>query len=109
MAPSDGIPRLKLLAHLKFALKGCLAASVCYVIYNSIAWPGSSTALTTCLMTALSTIGSSRQKQVLRFAGALVGGFPIGMGAQIFILPHLDSITGFTVLFIVVTLWLPGS
>ena len=59
--------------------------------------------MTTCLLTALSTIGASRQKQILRFAGAIVGGFVIGMGSQIFILPHLDSIGGFTVLFMVVT------
>jgi multidrug resistance protein MdtO len=89
--------------HLKFALKGCLAASLCYIIYNSIDWPGISTAVTTCLLTALSTIGSSRQKQVLRFAGAIVGGFLIGMGSQVFILPYLDSIAGFTVLFVFVT------
>ncbi|MBV8052494.1 MAG: FUSC family protein, partial [Acidobacteriaceae bacterium] len=85
------------------ALRGCLAASACYIIYNAIAWPGISTAVTTCFFTALSTVGSSRQKQVLRFGGALVGGFLIGMGAQIFILPYLDSIAGFTVLFIAVT------
>jgi multidrug resistance protein MdtO len=91
------------LGHLKFALKGCLAATACYVIYNAIDWPGISTAVTTCLLTALSTIGASRQKQVLRFAGAVVGGFVIGMGSQIFILPHLDTITGFTILFILVT------
>jgi uncharacterized membrane protein YccC len=29
----------------------------------------------------------------------LVGGFVIGMGAQVFILPYIDSIAGFTVLF----------
>jgi multidrug resistance protein MdtO len=91
--------------HLKFALKGCVAASLCYILYNAIAWPGISTAVTTCLLTGLSTIGSSRQKQILRFAGALAGGFLIGMGSQIFILPYLDSIAGFTVLFIVVTLF----
>ena len=61
--------------HLRFALKGCLAASSCYIIYNAIAWPGISTAVTTCLLTALSTIGSSRQKQFLRITGAIVGGF----------------------------------
>src|SRR5271166_5468515 len=33
--------------HLRFALKGCLAASSCYVIYNALAWPGISTAVTT--------------------------------------------------------------
>jgi multidrug resistance protein MdtO len=91
------------LDHLKFGLKGGLAASLCYIIYNAIAWPGISTAVTTCLLTALSTSGSSRQKQVLRFAGAIVGGFFFGMVAQIVILPYLDSIAGFTVLFIVVS------
>ncbi len=89
--------------HLKFALKGGLAASLCYIIYNAIAWPGISTSVTTCLLTGLTTIGASRQKQVLRFAGAIAGGFVFGMGAQIFILPHVDSITGFTILFVAVT------
>ncbi|HTF65269.1 MAG TPA: FUSC family protein, partial [Edaphobacter sp.] len=91
------------LDHLKFGLKGGLAASLCYIIYNAIAWPGISTAVTTCLLTALSTVGFSRQKQILRFAGAMVGGFLFGMGAQIVILPHLDSIAGFTVLFVAVS------
>jgi multidrug resistance protein MdtO len=89
--------------HLKFGLKGCLAASLCYVIYNSIDWPGISTSITTCLLTALSTVGSSHQKQVLRFAGAIGGGVVAGIGAQVFILPGLDSIAGFTLLFVVVT------
>jgi multidrug resistance protein MdtO len=113
LPPLDDTRQSKILApdaltnpeHLKFALKGCVAASFCYILYNAIAWPGISTAVTTCLLTGLSTIGSSRQKQILRFAGALVGGFLIGMGSQIFILPYLDSIAGFTVLFIVVTLF----
>src|SRR5262249_16070882 len=89
--------------HLRFALKGCLAASICYVTYNALEWPGISTAVTTCLLTALSTIGSSRQKQILRICGALVGGFVIGMGSQIFILPGIDSIVGFVIVFIGVT------
>jgi multidrug resistance protein MdtO len=89
--------------HLRFALKSCLAASLCYVLYNALAWPEISTAVTTCLLTALSTIGSSRQKQILRIAGAAVGGFVIGMGSQIFILPYVDSIAGFLVLFALVT------
>ena len=89
--------------HLKFGLRGCIAASLCYIIYTSVDWPGISTAITTCLLTALSTVGSSHQKQFLRFAGAIVGGVVVGMGAQVFILPYLDSITGFTLLFVVVT------
>jgi multidrug resistance protein MdtO len=88
--------------HVKFGLRGCLAASLCYLMYNSLFWPEISTAVTTCLLTALSTIGASRQKQILRFAGALVGGLGIGMGAQMFILPYIDSIGGFMVLFVTV-------
>lgn len=88
--------------HLKFALKGCCAAGACYIIYSGVDWQGISTAVTTCLLTALSTIGSSRQKQVLRFGGAVMGGFVIGLGSQIFILPHLDSIFGFTIFFMAV-------
>jgi multidrug resistance protein MdtO len=111
--PSDDLPRSKLVVpdalvnpeHFKFALKGCLAASLCYIIYKAIAWPGISTAVTTCLLTGLSTIGASRQKGILRIAGALIGGFLIGMGSQIFILPYLDSIAGFTILFILVTVF----
>jgi len=89
--------------HIQFALKGCLTAGLCYIIYNGVDWPGISTAVTTCFLTALSTVGSSRQKQVLRVSGAIVGGFLIGMGAQVFILPYLDSIAGFTIFFVVVT------
>ena len=98
--------------HFRFALRGCLAAGSCYVIYNAIAWPGISTAVTTCLLTALSAIGSSHQKQILRLTGAMVGGFILGMGSQIFILPYVDSIAGFTVLFVAVTAlasWLATS
>jgi multidrug resistance protein MdtO len=89
--------------HLKFGLRGCFAASLCYLFYNAKAWPGISTAITTCFLTALSTIGSSRQKQLLRISGAIVGGVFLGIGAEVFILPALDSIAGFTLLFLAVT------
>src|SRR5271168_2849495 len=89
--------------HLKFAIRGSLAATAAYFAYNAVAWPGLSTALPTCIITALSTIGSSRQKQFLRLGGAIIGGFIIGMGAQVFVLPYLDTIAGFTVLFAAVT------
>jgi len=90
--------------HLKFGLRGCLAASLCYIIYNALFWPEISTSVATCLVTALSTIGASHQKQVLRFGGALIGGL-IGMGAQVFVLPYIDSIAAFTVLFLLVAIF----
>jgi multidrug resistance protein MdtO len=88
--------------HIKFGLRGCFAAGLCYLFYNAVDWPGISTAITTCLLTALTTIGASRQKQILRFGGAILGGVVLGMGAQIFILPSLDSIWEFTLLYMAV-------
>jgi multidrug resistance protein MdtO len=90
-------------AHAQFALRGTLAAMACYVTYTAIDWPGLNTSVATCFITALSTIGSSRQKQVLRLSGALIGGFVFGMGAQVFILPYISSIVGFTLLIAAVT------
>lgn len=90
-------------AHLQFGVKGALAAMICYVFYTSINWPAISTSATTCVFTALTTVGASRQKQVLRFGGAIMGGFVFGLGAQIFILPYIDTIFGFTILFVFVT------
>jgi hypothetical protein len=89
--------------HVRFALRGCLAASACYVIYSAVDWPGLSTSVTTYLVTALTTIGASRQKQILRLAGFFIGAVILGMGVQIFILPGIDSITAFTLLFLFVT------
>jgi multidrug resistance protein MdtO len=85
--------------HLRYVLGGTVASMMCYIFYVSLAWPGLSTSVTTCVLTALTTIGSSRQKQILRVVGFLLGGVVFGMGAQIFVLPYIDSITGFTVLF----------
>jgi multidrug resistance protein MdtO len=89
--------------HLVFALRGCFAASLCYLVYNLIDWPGINTAVATCIITALGTIGSSRQKQILRMGGAIAGGFLIALPAQIYLLPLMDSITAFTLYFAAVT------
>jgi len=89
--------------HLRFALKGCLAASLCYLTYNLIDWPGISTAVITCFLTALTTTGASRQKQILLLTGAAAGGL-LGVASQLFVLPYIDSIAGFTAWFMVVTI-----
>ncbi|MGB9415003.1 MAG: FUSC family protein [Acidobacteriaceae bacterium] len=89
--------------HLRYILGGTLASMLCYVFYVSLDWRNLSTSITTCVLTALTSIGSSRQKQVLRISGFLLGGVIAGIGAQIFILPEIDSISGFTVLFATVT------
>ena len=44
-----------------------------------------------------------RQKQILRVGGAIAGGLILGMGSQILILPNIDSIASFAILFAAVT------
>jgi multidrug resistance protein MdtO len=89
--------------YLRFALAGCLSASVCYILYNALDWPGINTSVLTCIVTALSTIGTSLQAQFLRLAGFVVGGLIFGISAQILILPGVDSIFGFALFFAAVT------
>jgi multidrug resistance protein MdtO len=85
--------------YLRFAFAGCLAASVCYVLYNALDWPGIFPSVLTCMVTALSTIGTSFQAQFLRLAGFVAGGLVLGISAQILILPAIDSIFGFALFF----------
>jgi multidrug resistance protein MdtO len=89
--------------HLRYILAGTVAAMLCYIFYVSLDWPNLSTSVTTCVLTALTSVGSSRQKQLLRLLGFVLGGIIAGLGAQVFILPYIDSIGGFTILFAVMT------
>ncbi len=85
--------------YLHFAFAGCLAASVCYVLYNALDWPGIFPSVLTCIVTALGTTGTSLQAQLLRLAGFVVGGLVLGISAQILILPGIDTIFGFALFF----------
>jgi multidrug resistance protein MdtO len=88
----------------RFAFAGCLAATICYVLYNVLDWPGiGQTCVITCIVTALTTVGNSLQAQFLRFAGFVAGGLLLGLSAQIFILPCIDTIFGFSVFFAAAT------
>ncbi len=89
--------------YLRFAFAGCLAASLCYVLYNALDWPGIFPSVLTCIVTALSTTGTSLQAQFLRLAGFVVGGLVLGISAQILILPAIDGIFGFALFFAVGT------
>ncbi len=89
--------------HLRYALKGCLAGTLCYIFMSAVAYEGIRTALITCFITSLTSTGLSRQKQLLRFTGAFFGGLVLGVGGQVLVLPMLDGIVGFTSFFVVVT------
>ena len=91
---------------LKFALRGTAAALLCFVAYHLLDWRGIYNAMATCMVTALSTAGSSRQKQLLRVSGAITGvGLFLAIACEVFILPHIDSIAEFSLLFAAVTVF----
>ena len=79
-----------------YALKLTLAATVCYVVYNAIAWPGILTCVITVLFTGLSSTGAMKQKQLYRFSGAAIGGI-LGIATVALLYPNMDSITSLVV------------
>ena len=81
-----------------FGLKISLCATLCYLFYWAVDWPGISTSVTTVLIAGLSTTGAIKQRFLFRFAGTLVGGLILGLGATIFLFPYMDSITSLIVL-----------
>lgn len=89
-------------AYMHFAVKGALAAFICYLIFTMFAYQEIYTSVITCIVCSLSTIGASVQKGILRLAGAVVGGL-LGVFALMYIFPHLDSLGGFWIPFAAVT------
>jgi multidrug resistance protein MdtO len=87
-----------------FGLKISLCATLCYVIYHAVDYPGIATSVTTVLITGLSTSAATNQKLILRFVGSLIGGLLLGIGATSFLFPHMDTITALVILIIFVTL-----
>ena len=81
-----------------FGLKISLCATLCYIFYHAVAWPGISTCVTTVLVTGLSSTGAIKQRLIFRLLGAIIGGLLLGIGATVFLFPFMDSITSLVVL-----------
>jgi multidrug resistance protein MdtO len=84
-----------------YALKLTLAATLCYTLYNAIAWPGILTCVITVLFTGLSPTGQMKQRQIYRFFGTAVGG-ALAIAAEALFFPNMDSITSLVVVVAVV-------
>jgi multidrug resistance protein MdtO len=84
--------------YVRFAIKGSLAALICYLCFVGFDYPGIYTSVITCFVVSLSTIGASNQKGLLRFGGAAVGG-GMGLIALMYLLPNVDTIGGFWLVF----------
>ena len=81
--------------HFLYALKTSLCATICYVIYNALGWPGISTCFFTVYFTALSTTGTSNRKLLIRVIGSGIGGMILGIGCLVFVYPNLEGVQGF--------------
>jgi multidrug resistance protein MdtO len=77
--------------HWQFALKTTMAVMISYAIYTLLNWPGLRTAIVTCFFVALSSLGETVHKLLLRLSGAVVGGLTAGL-CIVFVLPHLTDI-----------------
>ena len=78
-------------AHWQFALKTTMAVMISYAVYTLLAWPGMRTAVVTCFFVALSSLGETVHKLLLRLSGAAIGGVIAGL-CIVFVLPHLTDI-----------------
>jgi multidrug resistance protein MdtO len=100
--PSKHVPLLipgggSNIANVAFAIKISLCSTICYLIYHAIDWPGISTSVTTVMITGLVTTGAMKQKLTFRLVGAIVGGVILGLGAEVFLFPLIDSITSLVI------------
>ncbi len=84
--------------YVRFAIKGTLAALICYLVFIGFDYPGIYTSVITCFVVSLSTIGASNQKGILRFGGAAVGGL-MGLIALVYLFPNIETIGGFWLVF----------
>lgn len=78
-------------AYVRYALKTLLACMICYVFYLGVDWEGIHTCMLTCVIVANPSIGSSYQKMILRFGGALCGAV-LALLITILVIPWLDNI-----------------
>jgi multidrug resistance protein MdtO len=87
---------------IAFGLKISLCATLCYIIYHAVDWPGISTAVITVIVTGLTNTGAIKQRLIFRFIGSVIGGLILGLGTTSFLFPHMDSITSLLILIAVV-------
>lgn len=117
VVPTKGLPlvipgTLRDPRNVGFALKISLCATACYVLYHAVDWPGIATAVTTVMVTGLSTTAATKQRLGFRLLGALAGGLLLGLGATVLIFPYMDSITALVLFVGVVAFsiaWISGG
>ena len=83
--------------HKYFAIKTTCAALICYLFYDYFEWQGIHTAMITCYVVALTSVGETVHKLTLRIIGCLIGAL-LGILSLIYIIPNLSDIFSLMVL-----------
>ena len=84
-------------SNIAFSLKLSLCATLCYIFYHAVDWPGISTCVITVMVAGLSTTGEMKQRFAHRFLGAAIGGLVLGLGTVTFLYPNMDSIASLVI------------
>lgn len=84
-------------AYGRFALRTVLATMACYVFYAGVQWPGIHTAMLTCVIVAMPSVGAVSHRGITRIVGCALGSV-VALICTVFIIPYLDSIVGFLLL-----------
>ncbi len=79
--------------HFRFALKTSAAALLSYLLYTGIHWDGIHTAMITCYVASLGSVGETVHKLLLRIGGCLAGA-ALGVASLLFVMPYITSIGG---------------
>ena len=95
-----------------YAFKLSLCATMCFVIYNALKWPGINNAFFTVYFTGLSTTGTTNRKLLLRLIGSTLGGMILGIGCLVFVYPNLEGVQAFLLVIAAVSFlgaWIAAS
>ena len=78
-------------SYAEFGLKVTFCAVICYLTYTALQWQDIHTAMITCYVAALGTVGETIHKLVLRISGCLVGA-ALGCASIYFLIPYMSNI-----------------
>lgn len=78
-------------SYAEFGLKVTFCAVICYLTYTALQWQDIHTAMITCYVAALGTVGETVRKLVLRITGCVAGAV-LGIASIVFLMPHMTNI-----------------
>src|SRR5690625_3157899 len=85
------------------AIKGTAAATICYMLYSIVDWPGIHTAMITCYVASLGSTAETLHKLTLRIVGCLIGAV-LGILTLLIVMVHLNDIGSLLVVVFIVSL-----